>query len=39
MSRFAKVATLMALIAAMAAAVVLPASAAGESTARCDEGH
>ena len=39
MSRFTKAATLLALIVAMGAAVVVPASAAGESTARCDEGH
>ena len=39
MSRFTKAATLLALVVAMGAAVVLPASAAGEAAARCDEGH
>src|ERR1051326_7783046 len=38
MGRFAKVAWLLALVAAMGVAVVLPASA-GDAAARCDEGH
>jgi len=39
MRRFAKAGTLLALAAAMSASVMLPASAAGEAAARCDEGH
>jgi hypothetical protein len=39
MRRFAKAGTLLALVAAMSVAVMIPASAAGDSAARCDEGH
>jgi hypothetical protein len=39
MRRFTKLGTLLALVAAMSAAVILPASATGEAASRCDEGH